>query len=109
MQPKIFQVNGKKLYFLEISKVIDSNPDISFFEFYIIKDEKIIKKILVKTKIIDDKQTWSWFVHNDLLYNKITYHYKDLVMPEVNFDNFVKYVMEISPKYIDYIFFNYII
>lgn len=109
MKPKVFYVNFKKFYFSELFKIIEENKDDDLFEFKIINNLEIEKIYLVSVDINNKNSGWNWFVSRDLKNNKITYHYKDLVFPETDFDNFIMYVKNITPKYLHLIFFNYIV
>jgi len=111
LEAEVFYLSHKNFHFSEIFKIIDQNEDIELFEFKIINNLEVEKLYLVNVSLKKEKEKreWNWFILRDLKFKKITYHYKDLIFPETDFDKFINYIKKLTPDFLHIIFFNYIV
>ena len=84
MEPKVFYLDNKNFHFSQIFKIIDKNEDVELFEFILMNNLEVSKNYLVSVSLEKNKEKreWNWFILKDVKFNKITYHYKDLIFPE---------------------------
>ena len=113
MRPTKFIIGGKKYYLTDIINIVDSTQGCNFFEFFIKNsgDYEPDKVLVWADSSPSGKRSWAWFIylkHDGPIFG-ISYHYKDIVMPEKDVGLFLRYVRRKTPDAVPHILFNYLI